>query len=121
MITTILNKRYLPFYLTLAILFVGVQQANAQQFIARLTTTGVVTVNGTSAASGASLLTGATIETPAATSSAVVSIGKLGRVEVMPATKIELRFEANSIAIALFSGGVKVSTDRGVTATIDRK
>lgn len=121
MITTILNKRYLPFYLALAILFGGVQQTNAQQFIARLTTTGVVTVNGTSASTGATILTGSTIETPAATSSAVVSIGKLGRVEMLPSTKIELRFEANSVSIALFAGSVKVSTERGVTATIERR
>jgi hypothetical protein len=68
---------------------------------------GRVTVNGTSASSGATVSSDSTIET-AAKSSAVVSLGKLGRVEVLPETKLVLRYDDSSISILLDSGGVRI-------------
>lgn len=80
--------------------------ASAQQFIARLTTTGnqPVTVNNASAASGANLLTGATIETPAAVR-ATIDLGALGTVELQPNSSIKLDFND--------SGNVRAKVLRG--------
>src|SRR6185503_21251694 len=70
-----------------------VQIGMAQQFIARLTTTGnrPITVNNASATSGASILTGATIETPDGVG-ASIDLGPLGVVELEPNSIIELTF-----------------------------
>lgn len=84
--------------------------AMAQQFIARLTTTGnqPVTVNNASAASGASLLTGATIETPAAVS-ATIDLGALGTVELQPNSSIKLEFsDSGNVRAKLLRGCVVI-------------
>lgn len=81
--------------------------------------TGRVTVNGQLAATGDTISSGSTVET-AKGSSAVVSLGKLGRVEALPETKMKLRFDDSSISIALDSGRVRVQTGPGVAATITR-
>src|SRR6185503_20918725 len=83
-----------------------VQIGMAQQFIARLTTTGnrPITVNNASAASGASILTGATIETPDAVG-ATIDLGALGTVELQPNSSIQLDFDD--------SGNVRVKVLRG--------
>lgn len=75
-----------------------------QQFIARLTTTGAVTVNGASASSGATILTGATIETPDQVS-ATIDLGALGTVSLPPGAKIQLDFDDN--------GNVRVKVLKG--------
>jgi hypothetical protein len=85
----------------------------------QLTLTGKVTVNGQPAATGDTISSGSTIET-AKGSSAVVSLGKLGRVEALPDTKMKLRFDDSSISISLRSGRVRVQTGPGVAATITR-
>lgn len=85
--------------------------AMAQQFIARLTTTGnqPITVNNASAASGASLLTGATIETPAAVS-ATIKIGTLGTVTLKPNSSIKLEFrDSGNVRAKVLRGCVRIS------------
>ncbi len=85
--------------------------ASAQQFIARLTTTGnqPVTVNGASAASGANLLTGATIVTPAAVS-ATIKIGTLGTVTLKPNSSIKLEFsDSGKVRVKVLRGCVHMS------------
>lgn len=85
--------------------------ATAQQFIARLTTTGnqPVTVNGASAASGANLLTGATIETPAG-ATATVKIGTLGTVTLKPNSSIKLEFsDSGKVRVKVLRGCVHMS------------
>ena len=62
---------------------------------------------------------GSTVET-AKGSSAVVSLGKLGRVEATAETKMTLRYGDNNIGVLLDAGIVKVNTGEGVTATIKR-
>src|ERR671939_540014 len=60
-----------------------------------LSVSGQVTVNGQPAISGATVFTDSTIET-AQNSSAVVSLGKLGRVELLPSTIMKLSFNGTS-------------------------
>ena len=88
-----------------------VQIGMAQQFIARLTTTGnrPITVNNASAASGASILTGATIETPDGVG-ASIDLGPLGVVQLEPNSKIELAFnDDGTVRVKLVNGCAKVN------------
>lgn len=57
---------------------------------------GQVSVNGTNAIAGATVFSDSTITT-AARSSVVVSLGKLGRVEVMPSSTTKLIFGDESV------------------------
>ena len=76
-----------------------------------------VTINGTSAISGATVFSDSTVTT-AKGSSAVVSLGKLGRVEVMPESTMKLSFTDSSISVAMLDAGrVRVSSSSGVNAT----
>lgn len=88
--------------------------------VGQLTITGRVTVNGQPAATGDTVSSGSTVET-AKGSSAVVSLGKLGRVEALPGSKMKLRFDDSSISILLDTGSVRVQTGPGVSATITSK
>src|SRR5690348_15259476 len=63
---------------------------------ADITVTGQVTVNGQAAVSGSTIMSGSTIVT-GPDSSAVVSLGKTGRIEVFGNTNINLQFTDTSI------------------------
>jgi hypothetical protein len=77
---------------------------------------GQVTVNGTSAISGATVFSDSTITT-AARSSAVVSLGKLGRVEVLPQTTMKLNFGDANVSLGMLEAGrVRISSSSNVTA-----
>ncbi len=124
MITKILTVRTLVLCLTLAFVAMYAQvllpTARAEDEMGQLTVTGMVKVNGKPAATGDIVLSGSLVET-AKGSSAVVSLGKLGRVEALPETKMTLRYGDTSIGILLEMGTAKVSTGEGVSATIKRK
>ena len=124
MITKIWSSRFLALCLTLAFLGATAQvvlpSARAQEEMGQLTVTGKVRVNGQPAATGDIVSSGSTVET-AKGSSAVVSLGKLGRVEALPETRMKLRFDDTSISILLDTGSVRVSTGPGVAATITTK
>ncbi len=82
-----------------------------------LTVAGVVTVNGATAISGAIVNSDSSITT-AARSSAVVSLGKLGRVEVLPSTTMKLTFADPNVAVAMLDQGrVRISSSSNVTAS----
>lgn len=85
-----------------------------------ITVTGQVTVNGITAVSNATLVSGSTIVT-GPNSSAVVSLGKNGRVEISADSNIVLNFSANSIVGILSSGKARVSNAAGVATTITTK
>lgn len=85
-----------------------------------LTVTGKVRVNGQPAATGDIVSSGSPVET-AKGSSAVVSLGKLGRVEALPETRMKLRYDDESISILIDAGRVRVQTGPGVAATITTK
>lgn len=124
MITKIWSRRPRALCLTLVMLAVagqlGLPSARAQEQMGQLTETGRVRVNGQPAATGNVVSSGSTVET-AKGSSAVVSLGKLGRVEALPETRMKLRYDDTSISILIDTGSVRVSTGPGVSATITSK
>lgn len=86
----------------------------------------VVLVNGEPAKSGRSVFSSTTIATPA-DASAIVSIGKAGRLELDPNTSLNLIFDDSSVNAELTSGRltvagslgtVKVRTNDGKTTTL---
>ena len=85
-----------------------------------ITVSGQVTVNGQPAVSNATVLSGAVIAA-GANSNAVVSLGKLGRVEVLADSNVTLIFSAGSIVATLSEGQTRVSTSAGVAATVTTK
>lgn len=92
----------------------------AQQATGELTTTGTVKVNGHEVGNGFTVSTGSTTTT-AKGSSAVVSLGKLGRVEVFPSSSVNLDFDNGGIKVKLEAGRVRVSSGSGTTATVSTK
>ena len=85
-----------------------------------LSVVGEVAVNGTKAISGATVFSDSTVTT-AKGSSAVVSLGKLGRVEVMPESSLKLTFSEGTVTGALDAGKVRFSTSTGVAASVMTK
>jgi hypothetical protein len=93
---------------------------------AEITVTGQVTVNGQAAVSNATVLSGAVITT-AANSSATISLGKNGRVEVDQNTSITLNFGPNNIIVmvdsprTVDSAKVRISSAPNVSTTATTK
>lgn len=85
-----------------------------------ITVNGQVTVNGQTAVSNSTVVSGSTITT-GADSSAIISLGKNGRVELLPETSITLRYTDNSIIAMLSTGKVRVSNTAGISATVTTK
>jgi hypothetical protein len=81
-----------------------------------LSVSGKVTVNGQNAISGATVFSDSTITT-APNSSAVVSLGKLGRIDIMPGTTVKLSFSENSITGMVDSGRLQVSVPQGIVSS----
>jgi hypothetical protein len=94
--------------------------AASKDLTGEITVTGQVTVNGQSAVSNSTIISGSTITT-AANSSAVVSLGKLGRVELSADSNLTLRFAEGNITGVLNAGKVRVSNAAGVATTIATK
>lgn len=82
-----------------------------------ITVNGQVTVNGQSVVSNSTLTSGSTITT-GANSSAVVSLGKNGRIEVLSDSSLTVKFTDNSIVGMLMSGKIRVSNAAGVATTV---
>lgn len=87
---------------------------------AELVLSGTVKVNGKAVAPGFAIATGDKVST-AAKSSAVVSLGNLGRVEALPDSEMTITFDESSINIELDAGAVRVSKAEGMTATVSTK
>ena len=85
-----------------------------------LSALGNVTVNGQRVTSGGTIFSDSMIVT-AKDSSATVSLGKLGRIEVSPNSGLKLSFSENSIVATLESGRSRVSTPAGVSVNIATK
>jgi len=91
--------------------------AASNNVMGEITVNGQVTVNGQSVVSNSTLTSGSTVTT-GANSSAVVSLGKNGRIEVLSDTSLTVKFTENSIVAMLMSGKVRVSNAAGVATTV---
>ncbi len=91
-----------------------------QQATASISVVGQVTVNGTNTTSGTTIFSDSTITTEKS-SSAVVSLGKLGRVEVLPQSTVKLSFDDAGVTCMLEAGRVRVSTSSGFNGSVNTK
>jgi ferric-dicitrate binding protein FerR (iron transport regulator) len=82
-----------------------------------LSVIGEVTVNGQRVISGGTIFSDSVIVT-AKDSSATVSLGKLGRIDLLANSSLKLSFTDNSIMGLLDSGRAHVSTAAGVSANL---
>ena len=85
-----------------------------------LSVVGEVAVNGQKATSGGTIFSGSAIVT-AKNSSAIVSLGKLGRIELSANTSLRLNFADNSIQGLLDSGRARVSTPACISVNLTTK
>lgn len=85
-----------------------------------LSVKGDVSVNGQKVTSGGTVFSGSAITT-AKDSTAVVSLGKLGRIELSPNASLKLTFVDNKIAGVLDSGLARVSTPEAVAVDLTTK
>lgn len=107
--------------LALGMTAIVVTQTNKTNSGKLLQASGQVSVNGSAAISGATVLSDSTITT-SARSSAVVSLGKLGRVEVLPSSTMKLTFSDPKVSVAMLDQGrVRVSSSSGVNASVSTK
>lgn len=88
-----------------------------QDVTAEITVAGQVTVNGQAAVSNLTLVSGSTIVTGAG-SSATISLGRSGRIEVMENSNLVLNFSKTGIVGVLSSGKSRFSNSAGVPATV---
>ena len=82
-----------------------------------ITVTGQVTVNGQNAVSNSTIVSGSVIIT-GANSSAIVSLGKLGRIELSADSNFTLRFTETSITGILSQGKARISNAAGIATSI---
>lgn len=85
-----------------------------------LTVSGDVTVDGAKAVSGATVFPDSIIAT-AQNSSASVSLGKLGRVELMQNSSVKLGFTEAGMSASLDGGKARVATSQGIAANVMTK
>ena len=76
--------------------------AQGKDVAGEITVTGQVTVNGQAAVSNATIISGSSVVT-GADSNAIISLGRIGRVEVLANSNITLNFSDNSIVAILSS------------------
>ena len=94
--------------------------AATKDLTGEITVTGQVSMNGQSAVSNSTIVSGSTVIT-GADSSAVISLGKVGRIEVMANSNVVLNFSDSSIVGMLSSGRARISDSAGVATTITTK
>lgn len=94
--------------------------AATKDLTGEITVTGQVSVNGQNAVSNSTIVSGSTIVT-GSDSSAIISLGKTGRIEVSADSNIVLNFSDSSIVGILSSGKAHVSDASGVATTITTK
>jgi len=109
---------------TLAAQNSGPAAANAQtgnsQLNGQLIANGPVTVNGNKAITGTTIFTDSNIVVDCANgNSAIVNLGRLGRIELVPGTKLTLRFSDGMISGDLQDGKAVISTSPGVKVAVN--
>jgi hypothetical protein len=85
-----------------------------------ITVTGQVTINGQAVVSNSTVVSGSIIVT-SDNSTAVISLGKTGRVELLANSNITLKFSDSGITGILSEGKARVSNAAGVATTITTK
>jgi hypothetical protein len=85
-----------------------------------ITVSGQVSVNGQSVVSNSTIVSGSSVIT-GDNSTAVISLGKTGRIELLANSNITLKFNDTGITGILSEGKVRVSNAAGVAATITTK
>ncbi len=85
-----------------------------------ITVSGQVTVNGQSIVSNSTVVSGSNIVT-GDNSTAVISLGKTGRVELLANSNITLKFSDTGITGILSEGKARVSNSAGVATTVTTK
>src|SRR5262245_42626845 len=95
-------------------------QTGSSQLKGQLIATGPVTVNGNNAITGTTIFTDSNIVVDCAKgNSAIVNLGYLGRVELVPGTKMTLRFRDGMISGDLQDGKAIISTPRGMKVAVN--
>jgi hypothetical protein len=122
MISKSLSRKSLAAFVSVAVLSVYSMVALAGGRVAsgELSISGQVTVNGQKVISGGTLFSGSTVVT-AENSTAIVSLSKMGRVELSPNSSLILNFTEESVTGMLDKGVAKVSTVTGVSVNITTK
>ena len=89
------------------------------QLVGQLTANGEVTVNGKKAITGSSVFNDSRVSvTCASATSAIVNLGKLGRIQLSPGTQMVVRFSEGLISGELLSGKAVVNNAVGVKVSI---
>ncbi len=87
------------------------------KLVGQLSVRGQVTLNGINATSGATVFGGSQIKT-GANGSAIISLGKMGQVDLEPESELTLRLEAGIIGGHLRSGRATISAPIGVAVNL---
>jgi len=116
------SRKFVAVLVTAAILSVYsmLTLATTGPLTGELSVTGDVSVNSQKVTSGGTIFSGSAIVT-AKDSSAIVSLGKLGRVEVAANSSLRLTFVSNAIVGVLDAGRARVSTAAGVSVNLTSK
>ena len=122
MISKSLSRKSLAAFVSVAVLSVYsmVALAGAKVASGELSISGQVTVNGQKVISGGTFFSGSTIVT-AENSSAIVSLSKMGRIELSPKSSLILNFTEDTVTGMLDKGVAKVSTVAGVSVNLSTK
>jgi hypothetical protein len=105
---------------TILCIYSMVALAGTKDITGEISVTGSVTVNGQSVVSNSTIVSDSTIVT-GANSSAIISLGKTGRLEILAGSSLTLKFTDNSITGVLSEGKVRVSNNAGIATTITTK
>ena len=124
MISKTWSRKWIAACVSVAVLsvysMVALAAPGAKVASGELSISGQVTVNGQKVISGGTLFSGSTIVT-ADHSNAIVSLSKLGRVELAPNSSLILNFTDESVTGTLDKGVASISTVAGVSVNIATK
>lgn len=105
--------------LLLLISVLAIPVASSQSLLGSIAVTGKVRVNGRTVDNGFPIQSESIVETTAKGSSAVVTLDKVGRVEIQEGSEVRIEFGQQKIALAMFdTGKVKLATPAGTFATV---
>lgn len=122
MISNTLVRKFISVWVAAAILMVSsiVITATPTVRTGGLSVVGEVTVDGQRVTSGGTFFSNSTIVT-ATNSSAILSLGRLGRIELLANSSLNLTLADNLITGTMYAGRSRVSTPAGVAVDIATK